>query len=44
MAPTSKMLRFVETAQQMPEKRAAAARKRDFGEIYDACDKKGAET
>ncbi|MCA3268370.1 MAG: NAD(P)-dependent oxidoreductase [Azospirillum sp.] len=44
MAPTSKMLRFVETAQQMPEKRAAAARKRDFGEIYDAFDKKGAET
>ena len=36
MATTSKLLRFVEIEQQMPEKRAAAARKRDFGEIYEA--------
>jgi glutamate synthase (NADPH) small chain len=34
MATTSKMLRFVEIEQQMPEKRAAATRKRDFDEIY----------
>jgi glutamate synthase (NADPH) small chain len=43
MATTSKMLRFVDLAQQYPEKRAASTRKRDFQEIYAEFDKKGAE-
>jgi glutamate synthase (NADPH/NADH) small chain len=31
----SKMLRFVDLEQRMPNKRAAEERRRDFGEIYD---------
>jgi glutamate synthase (NADPH) small chain len=30
-----KMLKFVDVAQEMPEKRTADARRQDFGEIYD---------
>ncbi len=43
MATTSKMLHFVDTDQKMPEKRAAAQRKRDFDEIYAVFDKASAE-
>ncbi len=34
MAPASKMLRFVDVAQHMPDKRKAKERARDFAEIY----------
>ncbi|MBL8837749.1 MAG: NAD(P)-dependent oxidoreductase [Alphaproteobacteria bacterium] len=34
MAPPARMLRFVDVAQHMPDKRKAAERRRDFGEIY----------
>ena len=34
MAPLSRMLRFVDVAQHMPDKRTPSERRRDFGEIY----------
>jgi glutamate synthase (NADPH/NADH) small chain len=34
MATTSRLLRFVDTAQQMPDKREPEERRRDFREIY----------
>jgi glutamate synthase (NADPH/NADH) small chain len=39
MATTSKMLRFVQLEQEMPDKRAAAERRADFREIYAEFDK-----
>ncbi len=39
MATTSKMLRFVQLEQEMPDKRAAAERRRDFQEIYAEFDR-----
>jgi glutamate synthase (NADPH/NADH) small chain len=39
MATTSKMLRFVQLEQEMPDKRPAAERRRDFREIYAEFDK-----
>src|SRR3546814_12348250 len=34
----SRMLKFVKLARAMPDKRSAALRRRDFGEIYDEYD------
>jgi len=39
MATTSKMLRFVQLEQEMPDKRTAAERRRDFREIYAEFDR-----
>src|SRR5690242_14461099 len=39
MATTSKMLRFVQLEQEMPDKRTAAERRRDFNEIYAEFDR-----
>ena len=40
----SKMLTFVTTGREMPEKRPAAGRRRDFAEIYARFDKSQAAT
>src|SRR6266436_4057448 len=42
-AMASKMLTFVTTGREMPEKRPAAGRRRDFAEIYARFDKSRSE-